>query len=575
MKYKFLSICFLLIFITSLSITLVFNKRMKDNYITSDLKLGLSQTTLITNFLAHSEETDIPLYKLAQFFSNKSEFRVTFLDESGTPLADSQDNSIILNNSNNIFIIEKKDVKYPYYQIVELNDNRNKILQIFSDTFEFNKSNIKLVLSKELTFLEDFKRNIFFSILLGVLISGIISIILSVIFINKTIEPILTLTKLAKNISNGDFKSRVVINSHDELKNLGDTFNLMSDKIDSLLKTIEIKAQNLQSIIDSLQASIIVITSLGDILLVNKTAINEFKLDSSIKNIFNSETFKNFRNVINEAILENKQIDTKIFKEEKVYRVKINNIYDNESKLLIGIQDITAIEMSDKLRREFVSNASHELKTPITIISGFIETIKLGHIRDEKQLNYFIDIIEKETKRLALLTENLLKLSKAEKMLEEENKIREFSLKNTLENICNSFKNIADKKNIEIKTTFNFSLVKTYISEQHFRTILGNLIDNSIKYSNENSKILIVGNILKNNLILSIEDEGIGIPKEEINSIFRRFYRVDKSRNRKIEGNGLGLAIVKNLLLNLNGKIEIDSDIGKGTKIILTIPLLQ
>lgn len=575
MKYKFLSICFLLIFITSLSITLVFNKRMKDNYITSDLKLGLSQTTLITNFLAHSEETDIPLYKLAQFFSNKSEFRVTFLDESGTPLADSQDNSIILNNSNNIFIIEKKDVKYPYYQIIELNDNKNKILQIFSDTFEFNKSNIKLVLSKELTFLEDFKRNIFFSILLGVLISGIISIILSVIFINKTIEPILTLTKLAKNISNGDFKSRVVINSHDELKNLGDTFNLMSDKIDSLLKTIEIKAQNLQSIIDSLQASIIVITSLGDILLVNKTAINEFKLDSSIKNIFNSETFKNFRNVINEAILENKQIDTKIFKEEKVYRVKINNIYDNESKLLIGIQDITAIEMSDKLRREFVSNASHELKTPITIISGFIETIKLGHIRDEKQLNYFIDIIEKETKRLALLTENLLKLSKAEKMLEEENKIRELSLKNTLEDICNSFKNIADKKNIEIKTTFNFSLVKTYISEQHFRTILGNLIDNSIKYSNENSKILIVGNILKNNLILSIEDEGIGIPKEEINSIFRRFYRVDKSRNRKIEGNGLGLAIVKNLLLNLNGKIEIDSDIGKGTKIILTIPLLQ
>lgn len=575
MKYKFLSICFLLIFITSLSITLVFNKRMKDNYITSDLKLGLSQTTLITNFLAHSEETDIPLYKLAQFFSNKSEFRVTFLDESGTPLADSQDNSIILNNSNNIFIIEKKDVKYPYYQIVELNDNKNKILQIFSDTFEFNKSNIKLVLSKELTFLEDFKRNIFFSILLGVLISGIISIILSVIFINKTIEPILALTKLAKNISNGDFKSRVVINSHDELKNLGDTFNLMSDKIDSLLKTIEIKAQNLQSIIDSLQASIIVITSLGDILLVNKTAINEFKLDSSIKNIFNSETFKNFRNIINEAILENKQIDTKIFKEEKVYRVKINNIYDNESKLLIGIQDITAIEMSDKLRREFVSNASHELKTPITIISGFIETIKLRHIRDEKQLNYFIDIIEKETKRLALLTENLLKLSKAEKMLEEENKIRELSLKNTLEDICNSFKNIADKKNIEIKTTFNFSLVKTYISEQHFRTILGNLIDNSIKYSNENSKILIVGNILKNNLILSIEDEGIGIPKEEINSIFRRFYRVDKSRNRKIEGNGLGLAIVKNLLLNLNGKIEIDSDIGKGTKIILTIPLLQ
>ena len=243
-------------------------------------------------------------------------------------------------------------------------------------------------------------------------------------------------------------------------------------------------------------------------------------------------------------------------------------------QVLLVIEDITAIEKTESLRREFVSNASHELKTPITIISGFIETIKLGHIKDEKQLNHFVEIMEKEVKRLALLTDNLLHLSRAEKILAENSEEKILNLKLLLEEIRKSFFNIAERKKIEIEIKADDKEIKTKLSNEWFRTVIGNLIDNSIKYSNNDSKIELIGYIKGEYLSITIKDEGIGIPKEELENIFRRFYRVDKSRNRKIEGNGLGLAIVKNMVYSINGKINIESEVGLGTKIVLEFPLL-
>ena len=143
-----------------------------------------------------------------------------------------------------------------------------------------------------------------------------------------------------------------------------------------------------------------------------------------------------------------------------------------------------------------------------------------------------------------------------------------------LEEITKSFFNISERKKIEIEIKADDKEIKTKLSNEWFRTVIGNLIDNSIKYSNNDSKIELIGYIKGEYLSITIKDEGIGIPKEELENIFRRFYRVDKSRNRKIEGNGLGLAIVKNMVYSINGKINIESEVGLGTKIVLEFPLL-
>jgi two-component system phosphate regulon sensor histidine kinase PhoR len=160
----------------------------------------------------------------------------------------------------------------------------------------------------------------------------------------------------------------------------------------------------------------------------------------------------------------------------------------------------------------------------------------------------------------------------AEKLLLENKEEQLLKLDELFYEIKRSFFNIAEKKGITIDIEVDRKEIKTKLSNEWFRTVIGNLIDNSIKYSNNDKKINIIGKLYEKSLIITIKDEGIGIPKEELENIFRRFYRVDKSRNRKIEGNGLGLAIVKNMVYSINGKIEIESEVGVGTTITLSIP---
>lgn len=572
MRKKFLTICFLLIFIISLSIGLIVNKRVKDNYIEMEVKMGLSQVNLINMYFSRRTEIETPLYRLAQVLGNKSEYRVTFVNEEGIPIADSQDNSIILESNRKKYNIKEKN--FPYYKIVKSLNKDVEVLEIYTEIFSLNGKNIRLVFSKELRFLKDFQKNIIITILLGIVIAGVISFILSLISITRIITPILSLTKIARKVALGNFKERVFISSGDEIEELGRTFNFMSAKIESLLNIVEEKAKNLQNIVDNLQAAIIVTDINGDIILINKYAKKKFFLKEEKKNIFYQENFIEFRKIIKNKIKNKDRKEEKIVCKDKIYKLKLDFIFERELQVLLVIEDITAIEKTESLRREFVSNASHELKTPITIISGFIETIKLGHIKDEKQLNHFVEIMEKEVKRLALLTDNLLHLSRAEKILAENSEEKILNLKLLLEEIRKSFFNIAERKKIEIEIKADDKEIKTKLSNEWFRTVIGNLIDNSIKYSNNDSKIELIGYIKGEYLSITIKDEGIGIPKEELENIFRRFYRVDKSRNRKIEGNGLGLAIVKNMVYSINGKINIESEVGLGTKIVLEFPLL-
>lgn len=574
MRKKFLTVCFLLIFIISLSIGLIVNKRVKDNYIEMEVKMGLSQVNLINMYFSRRTEIETPLYRLAQVLENKSEYRVTFVNEEGIPVADSQDNSIILESNGKKYNIKEKNGNFPYYKIVKSLSKDVEVLEIYTEVFNLNGKKIRLVFSKELKFLKDFQKNIIITILLGIVIAGVISFILSLISITRIITPILSLTKIARKVALGNFRERIFISSGDEIEELGRTFNFMSEKIESLLNIVEEKAKNLQNIVDNLQAAIIVTDIDGDIILINKYAEKEFFLKEEKKNIFYQENFIEFRKIIENKIKNKDRKEEKIICKDKVYKLKLDFIYEKELQVLLVIEDITAIEKTESLRREFVSNASHELKTPITIISGFIETIKLGHIKDEKQLNHFIEIMEKEVKRLALLTDNLLHLSRAEKILAENNEEKTLNLRLLLEEIRKSFFNIAERKKIEIEIKADDKEIKTKLSNEWFRTVIGNLIDNSIKYSNNDSKIELIGYIKGEYLSITVKDEGIGIPKEELENIFRRFYRVDKSRNRKIEGNGLGLAIVKNMVYSINGKINIESEVGLGTKIVLEFPLL-
>lgn len=574
MKKKFLSICFFLIFITSLTSGLIFNKMMKDNYIETAYLAALSQGNIISIFLSENKNHYLPVFRLAQFFSNKSEYRVTFLDEKGTPIADSHDNSIIFTSYENTPLFKANNLNLPTYRITSSSDKKYKILEVFSNKVTINNKNVILMLSKKLTFFNDFQKKIAGTIIFSILFSGIISIILSVIVVNKIVNPILNLTKALKNVALGNFNTSLIkLHTNDEIQELSNNFIFMQDKINNLLQTIKSKANNLQLILNNLQTSIFVISKNGEIILVNNQAIKEFSFEKEYKSIFDYPQLQFFINDVKEAIINNKTINIKKSVENKVYKIKLNYIKDTSNQIIITVQDISKIENTEKMRREFVSNASHELKTPITIISGFIETIKLGHVKDPKQLSHFIDIIENEVKRLNLLTTSLLTLSNSENTLTNNKKEYTFNLQDELNSIISLYENIAKKQKITIIQTIENKEITAPISHEWIRTVFGNILDNSIKYSTEESKIYINSFILNSKLIISVKDHGIGIDKKDLQNIFRRFYRVDKSRNSKTGGTGLGLAIVKNMITNVNGKIKVESQLNKGTTFTISIPI--
>lgn len=219
-------------------------------------------------------------------------------------------------------------------------------------------------------------------------------------------------------------------------------------------------------------------------------------------------------------------------------------------------------QKSELIRREFVANVSHELKTPLTSISGFIETLQDGAAEDPEIRTKFIDIIAIETARLKRLIEDLLVLSDIESKRDSEK--QEFDVNAAIENTVEALRPIADDKSIQIILDIDEGCAING-SVDRFRQMMVNLIENAIKYSDTNSRIWVSAKDEKGSITVSVKDEGIGIAPEHHERLFERFYRVDKSRSKKAGGTGLGLSIVKHIAVLFGAKLKVESQVGEGT----------
>lgn len=238
-------------------------------------------------------------------------------------------------------------------------------------------------------------------------------------------------------------------------------------------------------------------------------------------------------------------------------------IVEPYSKKLIEANKIAEeSKNAEMIRSEFVANVSHELKTPLTSISGFIETLQAGAAEDPEIRTKFIDIIAIETSRLKRLIEDLLVLSDIENKRASENV--EFNIKTVLENTVYALRPIADEKDIVIVENIEADC-KVVGSADRFSQMMVNLIENAIKYSDAGKCVWIDAHKKDGDIVVSVKDEGIGIAPEHHERLFERFYRVDKSRSQKAGGTGLGLSIVKHIAVLLGAKLDVESQVGEGT----------
>ncbi|MGC9006639.1 MAG: ATP-binding protein [Sulfurihydrogenibium sp.] len=331
------------------------------------------------------------------------------------------------------------------------------------------------------------------------------------------------------------------------------------------MKTVNINEGILITFLDFLKEGIIIVDE------ESKTIefVNRFA-----KKFLKNEDYagKNFKEVIDNDYItslisynQDKEVKAEVNIDNQKYLI---NVYKIEGKKIIHLQDITPFEVYKQAKKDFVSNVSHELKTPISVLKSAVETLE--EEKDPVMIKKFLDIAKKRIDQMDHLINDLLILARLESQ-EDQVKKEHYNLYKQIEDIFEDLKHLTQEKNITLinQVPKNFVI---YADEQKLSIALKNLVENAIKYNKQDGKVIVNAVKDSKNVTISVEDTGIGIPEESIPLVFERFYRVDKSRSRNIGGTGLGLSIVKHITEAHKGKVWVESKLGKGSKFYIRIP---
>ncbi|HHW57682.1 MAG TPA: cell wall metabolism sensor histidine kinase WalK [Clostridia bacterium] len=413
-----------------------------------------------------------------------------------------------------------------------------------------------------------------FGVALGILLSSF----LSYKFIRNIIDPIEEITEVTRDIANGMYYNHGLEgNSIDEIKELSFAINSMSYKLKETIEELNDRNAKLEAILKSIANGVIAFDTNEKILLINDAAKRILNIKEKdligrhiLEVIRNSKLYDFFEDIKRDKNSLTESLELNIFnKYLKVYTSPILHPVSHQNLgFVLIIDDITEMRKLEKIRSEFVANVSHELRTPLTSIRGFVETLRNGAIENPEARDKFLNIIDFESERLTRLINDILTLSEIENV-KEGYPVEKIELEKEIEDILYIMEKVAKDKNITLKKELNCRSLVINTNKDRFHQMMINLIDNGIKYTPEGGFVKVKTVEERDKITIEVEDNGIGIPKEKIPRLFERFYRVDKSRSRKLGGTGLGLAIVKHIVESMKGEIFVESEVGKGTKFII------
>lgn len=407
-------------------------------------------------------------------------------------------------------------------------------------------------------------------------IISIIIIVLLLRYINHTNKYLNRLMDVSKKIKDDNYSVRINSEYAGKYAIIGDVISDLSRKVKRETEKNSENKSKIEVILSTVPNGLIAIDVEENIIFINDAAKEICSLSESEigKRIFLYLKNQDMAKII-KSLIYNYREPIRYSDNKHHYEFDIKPIIDFQDQMLIGklinISDLTTIINTENIRRDFVSNVTHELKTPLTAISGFVETLKSNDDIPKETQKRFLSIIEEETKRLNELIEDVLTLSFIEQNLDI--KAERINLIKVLEDIIFKLENIAVIKRIDLKLISEEKNIFIQSNKYSLTRIFINIIDNSIKYSPEGESIEIKVSYNEGKVVVTVSDNGRGISKEDMPRIFERFYRVDKSRTRKEKGTGLGLAIVKHLTKSIGGEIDLKSELGKGTDFSIILPI--
>jgi two-component system phosphate regulon sensor histidine kinase PhoR len=564
-------------------------------FIISELKKydeSLTEQRLFTtaNLLSEILKTPIAedkreeIRSLVPGLGKKIGVRITVIDKDGVVIGDSEhDPATMENHAGRPEVIEAiskgagKSKRYSttlkknlFYVAVPLKDESGKV-----------EATVRTALPLILV------ENTFASIKSEVIYIGLVltlfALLLSFISSRATTKPLDKIIAASEEIAKGNFNVSIPMSDNKgEIGKVNLALSRMAEKLNELFKQVSLEKGQLKAVLGAMSEGVMVVGSDGKVILINQALKDMFGLkDDPFEKPYwevlrNREIKELVENVLKDKESQKKEISL-FYPNEKHYLASGISLNSLETEAIVVMFDITEFKGLEKIKADFVANVSHELRTPLTAIKGYIETLEAEAYEKADERDHFLNIIKRHTDRLINIVSDLLVLSEIERrgfVLEEETKtdFEEIEFKEIVHSSLEALRGKIEEKSLRVSLDIKEGLPLYRGDGFLLEQMCINLIDNAVKYTPELGTIGIGISRSDSHFIIEVSDTGIGIPKEHLPRIFERFYRVDKTRSRKIGGTGLGLSIVKHIVIIHGGRIEVESEVGKGSRFIITLP---
>jgi two-component system phosphate regulon sensor histidine kinase PhoR len=545
---------------------------------------------LSSTFEFHSTEDR----EARQYYTNEAkkiggliESRVTFINHNGDVIGDSEkDSSLMDNHKDRKEIVEAREDGLG--RVIRYSDSLGESMLYVAAPIKIdNKFDGYIRISVSLQSIDEGMQRGWTLMVMCLLILFVIATLVSYRLAASLTSPLEQIIKVARRISQLDYDARLHIKRHDEVGQLGKAINAMADSLQNQLKIIRNNEDLIQSVLDNMTNGILLVDLIGNIAVINPAAevMLNVKVEQALgKSYLEMKNHYEFTKLLKEGLSLREPIHEELnlyYPDEIMMRVDGIPMFEEEGSykgMLFLMQNITAIRRLENVRSEFVTNVSHELKTPIAAVRGFAETLLGGGVTDEKTARSFLQIIYDESERLNRLISDILDLSK----IESKSIYMECSpvhLSSFFASVLETMGAVADKKKIILQADVPDELF-IEADEDKLKQIFINIFSNAVNYTLEGGKVKVTVEHSehdegKETIQFTVTDTGMGIPKKDLPRIFERFYRVDKARSRVSGGTGLGLSIVKHLVDLHHGTVTVESELNIGTSFIIKLPLLQ
>ena len=544
--------------------------------------LNVRAILLEKQVIAHIAPLDPPTVdSICKVIGGQSATRFTIILPSGKVIGDSQETPRLMDNH----------AKRPEIAKALSGDTGSSIR--YSDTLLQHMMYVARPLKKNgtiqavirasipITSIDQELRSIQLKIALGGFLIALLATGISLLISRRITRPIVAMKKSADHFANGKFNHRLTAPDSEEMAGLAEALNQMASQLDNRIKTIINQRNELEAVLSSMIEGVVAVDNRDRIISMNQAASELFECDpdrcqgQDIGEVVRNLPLQQF---IHKAISvkEPAEDDIVLYQNgERTLNLKSSPLLDAGRELigtLVVINDVTQLRRLENMRKDFVANVSHEIKTPLTAIKGFVETLQQGNVESPVETDRFLGIVNKHVDRLNSIIEDLLSLSRIEQ--EDEGKAVQLEtgyIKDVFQSAFQICQSKAEEKNIDIRFNSDQSIT-AHFDPTLLEQAIVNLLDNAIKYSDPGSIINVNASCDDSEVIISVKDQGSGIAQKHLPRLFERFYRVDKARSRKLGGTGLGLAIVKHIAQAHGGHVAVESDLGKGSIFSIFLP---